>query len=172
MITELEKAWFAGILDGEGHIGIGGRYSKDGYKPYLAGSKQYVGYYLLMEIEMAHQRTILRIEEIWGLGNCYKRHDSRYPKTSTYRWTAFSNIAKQVLEGTYPYLVTKRKQAELAIIFQTLKQAARKFRGRRVPIGMIEEERKCYDAMYHLNHGEDIELPRLKWSIVTGKPRG
>ena len=102
MPSETEKAWFAGFLDGEGYIQI----------------SQYKGWYtLIVRISNLHLPTLLKIKALWGKG-AVKLVPNAPTHGPFWRWHVKANQALEILEDVFPYLVTKRAEAETAIAFQ------------------------------------------------------
>jgi hypothetical protein len=103
-----DLAYMAGLLDGEGHIGIALR------KNLISG------HILRIEISNTNKAMIDWIlprfdghgvirKDRWGEGN---RKDS-------YVWYADNRKAVRLLKMLIPYLVLKKEQAEIAVYFQS-----------------------------------------------------
>ena len=70
-----------------------------------------------MAIGMSHKPTIDRIYSILGVGRIHITRDNN-PKWSTmYQWSASALQAEAVLNAVYPYLFTKKADADLFIEF-------------------------------------------------------
>jgi hypothetical protein len=90
--------WCAGLLDGEGSIGIYG------------GNVQ-------VRIVMTHEATIRRVHEVLGVGRI-RRWRPRGIRRAAWRWYAGgSRSAHAVLTALRPLLVTKAAEADLALRF-------------------------------------------------------
>ena len=107
--------YLAGMIDGEGHIGItkGCRYwtNKDGVKT------KYPAYTL--QISVANNSLVLMKYLISHFGGVYYTHTRKNPNANIgYTWLpkGIKNKEKLLL-CAIPYLVIKRKQAELALQF-------------------------------------------------------
>lgn len=103
MATKLELAWSAGIIDGEGCIGISRKTNNI--------------YTITIQISMTHQLTINRIYEIFRLGNLYFRKARNCKHNDQYQWNSAGKDLYNILKLIYPYLITKEEQAILAIEF-------------------------------------------------------
>ncbi len=89
-LEKWEVGYIAGLLDGEGHIGI------------------HSDYYAQIAISMKHQDTINWLQETTGIGNIYfvKQHDA-------YRWAVNrTQDAIALLKTVIPFMITRREDAE------------------------------------------------------------
>lgn len=102
--NELDRAWLAGIIEGEGCIHIHKREK----------GRLNATYGAFLSIHNTNERMIKRITELTGLsGNIQTTQKERNHKL--YRWNALSLQGQMVLREVYPYLVTKRDQARCAL---------------------------------------------------------
>ncbi len=116
MPTELEKAWFAGMLDGEGEIAIRKR-SQYRHKVTKAG------FYLIIRVTNTHLPAIQKIKEMWGMGTLHLRKDRQEKGYKPiWYWQIYANQALYVLEQCFPYLIIKRDKAGIAIVFQRMRK--------------------------------------------------
>jgi len=102
-LTEVDYAWLAGIVDGEGYVG----FMSDG-----KGRKPVA----VIEVKMTCKATIERCMEISGTGHF---RGGRYPSASCrlqqFTWRCKGGDAKAVARCLLEYAVTKKsKLAELA----------------------------------------------------------
>lgn len=97
-MTETEKAWLAGIIDGEGCIWT--RFPK----------RKNVH----VEVKMTDKRTIERINELFP-GRFVKGHTNGFSRKPQWLWQLDTNGSRELLTIVLPYLFTKREQAEIAI---------------------------------------------------------
>jgi len=148
MATETEKAWLAGFLDGEGTI-------------YIASTKRERS--LFLRIRNTHLPTLNRIKEIFRVGYIgpHSGGQTRLGKKQVYEWYVNDNQARKVLEAVFPYLVTKKAQAEVGIAFQRHKSNRRKFKS--LPRYEVEDDLKFREAIHLLNKGliDSVELPAV-----------
>lgn len=114
-ISEKVLAYTAGILDGEGSICIAKVRAKieRGYKsPY---------HWLYIQVVNCDERLITWLKDTHGgstlkiMRKCVRWHP-------VYRWQLQSREACRFLQLVTPYLLLKKKQAELAIDFQQAKK--------------------------------------------------
>lgn len=97
---ELDYAYAAGLIDGEGCIGI--------YHNSHNGN-----YQLRIAVEMTDKSGLDVLESLFG-GKWYFRA-AKAPRKARYIWMTFNNNASKVLETLMPYLRVKKKQAEVAL---------------------------------------------------------
>lgn len=112
MISELDKAWLAGIIDGEGSITV----ARLGLK------KTGKARYLKPMISIANTNTMIILEvkriidEIVGR-NINVHQSNQYSQPCYSVWTASQFDIYRVCENVSPYLRGKREQAELMMEF-------------------------------------------------------
>ena len=138
MATEVELAWAAGILDGEGCISIiltpPGKYSV---------TPRHV---LHVKVTMGHLPTVERFAVILGNGTVQK-HAARSTRTNaSYSYIVQARKADAVLQLLRPYLVTKAEEADVAFEFAALPLGPRggKKGGKAVPQEILELRNHCY----------------------------
>lgn len=97
-----EIAWAAGFFDGEGSIGI-----------YATGK---TGYQYRLSVQVSQKGNTDSLEKFKEL---FGGQISCQDKSQNYwRWMVYSRQAGNMLEIILPYLVVKKKQAEVALSFQ------------------------------------------------------
>ena len=122
-ITETQKAWMAGIFDGEGYVGI--RYRT------VYTHKRRV-FRLWVSISNTYKPALELIKKITGIGCIYDRKQPTKNFKTTYEYILADYGAEQFLRMIFPYSVIKREQIELALQFRRL--------GQKVPFEKIPEE--------------------------------
>lgn len=107
MSRDSDLGWAAGIIDGEGCILL---------NIYRAGNDCYVLRVIVTntDVSMLH-----RLKEIFGLGNIIPRPSNNPKHKMRWYWEVSSKKAEQVLTLVEPYLVSKRKQAQLGLLSRT-----------------------------------------------------
>lgn len=100
-MTNEEKAWFAGIVDGEGCLTCGHRSDNRGIR-------------LTLSLEMTHKPTIDKIKS-WYPNMGYYRRVRKTGKTG-WRIELRNKQAVPVVEMLYSYLVTKKEEANVWLI--------------------------------------------------------
>ena len=119
-MTELDKAYLAGIIDGEGYIVFTKRN------------------YLLIKVKMTDLNTIKYLHRTTKLGCIYSYNPQRDPQKSHYKvlytWQVSFGQALTVLESIIPYLITKRKDAFRALELVRIHKSKRLKRGFYQPV--------------------------------------
>lgn len=125
ILTEAQKAYIAGFIDGEGTISI----SKTGYVS--SGGEQ--NYTTLLRIGNTDKEVLEKIRDWTGLGYVkpFLTSWSQRPNNKPlWRWQIAANQMRELLPEIIPYLQIKRRVAELAL--ELLGDKPR-IRGRHVP---------------------------------------
>lgn len=149
--SEIEKAWFAGFLDGEGYIGIVLQ------SPHKNRPRESPIYRLFVEIDSTYLPALERVRAIWGVGNIkpYYRRNQNPKWNPAWRWQVGANLASSILDSVLPYLCVKRRQAEVAIAFQSRKrkrtQDYRGGRNKHIPSCEFEKDKGESRAIQNLN---------------------
>ncbi|MBA7574810.1 hypothetical protein ES708_16625 [subsurface metagenome] len=133
-MNEIDLAYAAGIVDGEGYIQIQRHKRSD----YSAGYH----YYMAVAVVMVDPLVPIWLEQTFG-GSLYNYERKEPNAQPYYRWTTGTKKAQWFLELILPYLKTKRAQAEIAIEFQKMKTENRKVSYHRYnlkPIALLEAE--------------------------------
>ena len=95
------KAYIAGIIDGEGYIGINRTKLK-------RGDKTYYNYVVKLEVHSSNERLCLWLQENCGgyFGKGNKPNGKSY-----YRWSIASKDVYKLLDAIFEFLVIKKEQA-------------------------------------------------------------
>jgi len=108
-LTEPEKAYFAGLFDGEGCI-------------HIARIKRNYGAFYYFQLHLIFSNTNKQVMDYltskFG-GNLIIRKPYKKRQRSYYMWRIYSQKAKELLEIILPYLIIKKEEALLAIKFQS-----------------------------------------------------
>lgn len=120
-LTIAERAYAAGLFDGEGSVTIGMiRRNNPNYK-----CPQHV---LVVTCTNGHKPTIEWLHKKFGSSKAMrKRFGQNLRWRACYGWNATANKALYFLEIVLPYLKVKKDQAELGIRFQKEYKIKRKF---------------------------------------------
>ena len=121
--TEVELAYLAGIVDGEGCIT--GRLG-------ITDKRRSPNLGVRFLISNTDQRLVQWVRDKWG-GRIYahKRHNARW-KTA-FQWEVTLGQAAPILRSILPYLLLKRRQAEIALELHSLSIPALVGRKKGVP---------------------------------------
>lgn len=160
--SETELAYIAGIIDGEGYLGM----SKNRTKKQRQKSPKY-------QTEICVVNTNYALIEwlqirIGGLINTRKKYDEAWKVA--YRWRIQESNHSEFLQAIYPYLVIKRQQAQL-IIEYWIKKVKQYREGRRWEMSNDElNMRESYfQKLKDLNAKGNKERPqRLNESTPQG----
>ena len=110
--SEVELAYAAGIIDGEGSISLtwnASRLVKDGSRPSTAPM-------LYLQMSNTHRGVLDWFVQTFGVGTIIVAYRPKRPTHRTaYGWRVRNRGACAVLEMLLPYLIIKRPQAELGI---------------------------------------------------------
>ena len=129
-------AWLAGLIDGEGWIGLS--------QPHEHSLGQ-----IFLRIIMTSQKTVERIKEISHVGSIRQLPPQKSHHKTAYSWQAESREAAGVLRRCLPFLVTKKSQAELAL--EDAEITRLQPRGLTVPFGLRARREKLRESMRQLN---------------------
>lgn len=151
-----ELAWAAGLFDGEGciHIGCVPK-SKGRLSP---------SYRCMIKLTMGCERTVRRFGGIVGTGT-FQKHKPRGKRiNASFSWQAHCKKAGRILELLNPYLITKSKEAEVALKFLSLPSGTVGGAGGNKPVNRHILQRK---------HNLMIECAKLKprWRFRKNKPK-
>jgi hypothetical protein len=105
--SQIESAYIAGIVDGEGCIGI-----------YLKKNR---GYLIQLTIVNTHKELLVWLGKMFHANACKSLPDKRPRNKQSFAITVDRMRAFKVLQRIQPYLIVKRKQADLAIQKETCK---------------------------------------------------
>lgn len=107
---ELNLAWAAGFIDGEGCIRI------------VKGStrKQTDRYYLQLTVVQTELEPLKKMKDMFQCGTIFTvpRKNPKHKPLST--WKVQTRAAENVIKAVLPYLIVKRKQAEVGLKFREL----------------------------------------------------
>ena len=110
-LLDLKHAFLAGLVEGDCCIIL--RAHKDTRK------SKGVAFGMYLKVSNTKKELIDFLGDNYG-GNVSPGWQPKGRKSFMYEWTMYGNKAKSLLSRIYPYLVSKKKQAELAVRFQDL----------------------------------------------------
>jgi len=109
MRSRITRRYLAGLIDGEGYIGI-----KPNRRPENR-NRQHFSPVIKMALVEKSGYLLFEIRAKLG-GHIYKRTSTNERHNSSYYWDVHTfNTAKKVLDYVYPYLILKKEQAKLAL---------------------------------------------------------
>lgn len=151
-MTEVELAYMAGIIDGEGCVNIWCRSDRKEYR-------------LRLSVTNCDLSLMLWIKSTFG-GYLYRREAQKAGWKTKYEWMVTGKLLDNVLPIILPYLKIKRRQAELAVCFRKSFED-----GKNVSSKTWVFRKDCYCEMKNLNHsvclGAETKRPNsLRDAIV------
>ena len=149
-------AYLAGIVDGEGYVGI-----KKDLSSVRSGHSRSPLYHERIQIRMINEGAISLFQKVLG-GNYY--HEKRpYGKHPMYCYQASDRLATHILRKLLPFLIVKRRQAELVLRLRDSKDGPQTYgslgnkKGRRgTPMSrhILQHRESLYQMVKKLNGGE------------------
>ena len=134
-MTELDAAYFAGLMDGEGWITIHKRTYKKTY------------YYLYCGIKMTDPRALEALKEIID-ARIAKYTKPRANTKDTYQINLYGDNVKDFLAQVYPYMLIKKEHASIALQFPGKDKKGK---------GIDEDRVMFYEVIKRLNgRGRDV----------------
>lgn len=149
LIVDTVRAYLAGIIDGEGYIGIIER-----SRPASRRCKT-PSFVVTVAVSMTDFATVDFIGQCFK-GRTYKinRKDIN-PRKSYYKFDASCSIeVKCLLTAIRPFVITKKKQVELALAYLDM-PVFRGGKGQAVPDYIVNARRAFVVEMKRLNQGGD-----------------
>jgi hypothetical protein len=147
--TDTEAAYMAGIMDGEGTFYIG-NYSgnrKNGDKHFQT----------LIAIATTDKSLMDWLHNIFGGGvrSYTPKQMAKNSRKQVYRWCATSNRMLQICQIILPYLVIKKRQAEIMIEIRETFNDEHNIKGRQhvqnLPKGILETRQRLMDELQLLH---------------------
>jgi LAGLIDADG endonuclease len=135
---ETDRAWLAGIIDGEGSIHIS-RVTEPKNKSGFA-------FHPVLSITNTNESILSNIKRITDCGSICRVRSLRASWKDKYLYTANSNCVRKILPEVLPYLVAKREQARLLLKFVSLVKPAQKAK-----LQPRTEKQSLYSRMRILN---------------------
>jgi hypothetical protein len=124
--SDVERAYAAGLIDGEGCIRLTSR-GKDGGTTFRQGQ-----YTLMVEMTNTDEGMIRWLEVRFGGSVSYSKESVEQNRKAKWHWRVAANKALYVLDAVWPYIRTKRQQAKLGRRFQRYAQYVGRRAGPRV----------------------------------------
>lgn len=113
---DLELAWIAGFIDGEGCITIK-KYAR--YKNQSTRYQAYVCCSQATEDNIEALKALQILQKHFG-GSLYRQSKSKDTRArESFQWLLVSSSAMECVKQLLPYLIIKKKQAELLIQYQS-----------------------------------------------------
>lgn len=136
-------SYLAGIIDGEGTIRIGAT------KPSTKHPNWNIVYYASIGLGMSDKRVIELFAKKFG---AKLRKECVPNRKIIYRWGTCGNKAvPKILKKLLPYLIVKKKQAELVIKFCEERKTTGFRRNKKLPISELRRRQELYFKIKKLN---------------------
>ena len=145
-MTDAEWAYFAGILDGEGSI-----YASASVPSKQPSGKVYVCCQTTLTVSNSDRRLIDWIDERL-MGNTAEYTPAQTPKNArkkVFKWYCNGENMVAALKGALPFLVVKKRQAELMLELRAT------FQGGRGSKALTDEERAHREHLVQLIKAEN-----------------
>ncbi len=121
-LTETQKAYMAGLLDGEGCIGV--------FKQKSSGKMWQFDFGVRVIITNTNEMVLIWVKEITGAGCMYKSKKAFKENWSpVHRWQVTAEQARSFIKTIYPYLKIKKDIADIVLQLPHL-PSQRKYSGR------------------------------------------
>jgi hypothetical protein len=140
-----DRAYLAGIIDGEGGIGI--------YPRKKGGSN----YFLKLSVTNTFYGVVDLLLNWLGGATVFKRNDPPHQRP-TWTWSIYQQNAIRVIRYARPYMRIKAAQADLAEQFIDEFKDNRG-RGKRVPAEQVVRREWFYQQMMALNRPHEFRRP-------------
>ena len=132
-VSEIDLAYTAGLLDGEGCISI----SKQ--KPNGWGRIN-TSHRLFVKITIGQEEVLNHLRELFQIGSIHIQRHKRY--NDGYAWWIASLQAVALLRLLYPYLRIKHKEADIA--FEFAETYWQRGSSNRLPPKVVQERERLY----------------------------
>lgn len=155
-----DLVWFAGFFDGEGCVTLHRKLRKN----------KVPCYELMLQASSTHFPTLAKIKDIWSFGRLNQEalYDYRPTRSPCWHWIVYGRKALFLLEGIYPYLVTKRADAEIGISFQRWKSGeAKRFGKSRRPETSYEKEGQ-FKELLATSRSSDVDTTKELITDILG----
>lgn len=143
-------AYVAGIIDGEGCIGINNTHTAGGGR----GRRKYHHFLLRVEVASTSQELIKFLHKTFGGHFTTGKRPNRKPY---YRWGLSSRMAVAFLREVYPFLLIKKPQADIAFKLRSSLQQT----GRAISTDIIAFRRQCFEELRDLKRADGPVPPKV-----------
>lgn len=107
MTTKTERAWAAGLFDGEGSTCVGGRSRPDGHRPSL-------------RMTLSQKNTGPELLERFRQAVEHGRVSERSDRPGVWVWVCIGEPCKEVLNILWPYLSSPKKEQAAIVLAKQL----------------------------------------------------
>jgi hypothetical protein len=160
-MNEIESAWLAGFIEGEGTFQIRNWTSK-GMKGYPCEKTRYFTYSAAVSATNVARSLLVRCKEIAGgsIFGPFGRKLSPWQKPA-YRWHIQGTALDLTLPRILPFLIAKQEQAEILLLFRTEVTcgAVKGQWGRKACPDLYARRGHMKNAIHALNHRGTTPIP-------------
>lgn len=142
-INGTDRAYTAGIIDGEGYVGI--------TKPYERGMKRTRTSQLRIGVTSTHLPVLQHLRALWGGSISQRKFKDPQKHKQQWLWIVCSRLAATLLTNIHGFSIIKARQIDLALSFQ--KQCIDSHQGRLTAGDLLLRE-QYREAMKQLNRGK------------------
>ncbi len=145
-----DRAWMAGLVDGEGCVSVVAVQPTTGVNE---------SHSMRLQIRMADTEAVERVVEITGMSNVTYDLATTEGSRPAQQWKISGDKAADVLADIYPFLTVKRRQAIVGWNLQRLKDGVVTKRGQPIPGENMAKRRLLHDVLRKLNQREPVDIP-------------
>jgi DNA modification methylase len=145
-----DRAWLAGLVDGEGCVSVVAVHPTTGINE---------SHSMRLQIRMADVEAVERTVAITGLSNVSYDQTTAEGCRPAQQWKISGDKAADVLADIYPYLTVKRRQAIVGWNLQRLKDGVVTKRGQPIPAENMAKRRLLHEVLRKLNQREPVDIP-------------
>ncbi len=143
-LSELEKAWLAGVIDGEGSI----------FVAKVKGAQHRRGfiYVPLLKIDNSNRAFVNKIQDMIGKGSVHFVEENRSGWKDRWEYNGSSHVLRELLPQLLPYLLVKREVAQRMLEYLSFIDANPMGGSRRrIPSGYYDRLDHLYSVIKLLN---------------------
>lgn len=151
--NELDRAWIAAMMDGQGTI-CGFEHNRSDDESLRTG--------ISVCITNSNIPLLDEVERIWHTSKRGKNvhSDNHFGERIVYRWIVHGVENKSLfLREIYPYLIAKKKQALLAYNFLEFSKKAKSLARSKEAESIKQKRLWLVRSISKLNHGETVDIP-------------
>jgi hypothetical protein len=145
ILSELEKAWLAGVIDGEGSILVSRIAPRKGH--YRRGFY----YSAKLEIANCNEAFLRKVADLIGKGSVCLIKEKRLLWRDRWQYTGSSIVLKGILPQVLPYLLVKRRVAEKMLEYLGFVDANPIDGPMKIPTGFDRKRDRLYSEIKRLN---------------------
>lgn len=108
-LSKTQAAYIAGVIDGDGYIGLSKKRTLDQRSGY--------SYRPVVSVSNTKVELLFWLEQITGVGSICAMKRSNLAHKQAFIWQTWSQRAADILRLILPYLILKKKQAELMVSY-------------------------------------------------------